>query len=137
MPDRGPTISPTLRYRDARAAITFLEQAFGFEPAAVHEGPDGEVAHAELAFDGGLVMLGTAADQTDGAPYWGAGPPPGVQSIYVVVGDAQAHHARAVAAGATIERPLGETGYGSTDYSARDPEGHLWNFGTYRPAPAS
>ena len=71
MPDRGPTISPTLRYRDARAAITFLEQAFGFEPAAVHEGPDGEVAHAELAFDGGLVMLGTAADQTDGAPYWG------------------------------------------------------------------
>lgn len=134
MPDRGPTISPTLRYRDARAAIAFLELAFGFEPVAVHDGPHGAVAHAELAYDGGLVMLGTAAEPAAGTRFWGEGPPPGVQSIYVVVDDAEAHHARAVAAGATIERPLGETDYGSVDYSARDPEGHLWNFGTYRPS---
>ena len=133
MPERGPTISPTFRYRDARAAIAFLEQAFGFESVAVHAGPDGAVAHAELAYDGGMVMLGTVA-KPPGEPYWGDGPGPGIQSVYVVVQDADAHHDRAVAAGAEIVRGLVDTDYGSRDYSARDPEGNLWSFGTYRPA---
>jgi uncharacterized glyoxalase superfamily protein PhnB len=54
-------------------------------------------------------------------------------SVYVVVEDADAHHARAVAAGAEIVLPLRDQDYGSRDYSARDPEGNIWSFGTYRP----
>ena len=51
-----------------------------------------------------------------------------------MVEDADAHHARAKAAGAEIVMELMDTDYGSRDYAARDPEGNVWNFGTYRPA---
>lgn len=54
-------------------------------------------------------------------------------SIYAVVADPDAHHAAAVAAGAKIVRELEDMDYGSREYSARDPEGNLWSFGTYRP----
>jgi uncharacterized glyoxalase superfamily protein PhnB len=52
----------------------------------------------------------------------------------VIVDDPDAHHARAVAAGAEIVLELHDQDYGSRDYSARDPEGYVWHFGTYRPA---
>ena len=57
-------------------------------------------------------------------------------SLYVVVEDPDAHHARAKEAGATIERELNDTDYGSREYSVRDPEGNRWSFGTYRPGTA-
>jgi uncharacterized glyoxalase superfamily protein PhnB len=57
----------------------------------------------------------------------------GPSSTYVVVDDPDAHHERAVAAGAEIVRELTDTDYGSREFSARDPEGNLWSFGTYRP----
>ena len=53
------TVIPTLRYRDAHAAIAFLCDAFGFERRAVYEGDDGRVAHAELVLGGGMIMLGS------------------------------------------------------------------------------
>lgn len=54
-----PSICPTLRYRDAKAAIKLLTAAFGFSQVAVYEGEDGSVMHAELAYGNGLVMLGS------------------------------------------------------------------------------
>jgi uncharacterized glyoxalase superfamily protein PhnB len=60
-------IYPALRYRDAPAAIDFLERAFGFERHAVHEGPRGTVAHAELRHGDGMVMLGS--DGEDAGPF--------------------------------------------------------------------
>jgi uncharacterized glyoxalase superfamily protein PhnB len=54
-------------------------------------------------------------------------------SIYLVVADPGAHHERARAAGAEIVRELTDEDYGSREYSARDPEGNLWSFGTYDP----
>jgi uncharacterized glyoxalase superfamily protein PhnB len=53
--------------------------------------------------------------------------------LYVYVEDLDAHCRRAKATGAEIVRDLEDTPYGSREYSARDPEGHLWSFGTYRP----
>jgi uncharacterized glyoxalase superfamily protein PhnB len=55
------------------------------------------------------------------------------QSIYLVVADADAHHARAKAAGAEIVIDLVTQDYGGRDYTCRDPEGHIWTFGTYDP----
>lgn len=55
-------------------------------------------------------------------------------SVYVVVDDPDSHHAAAVGAGARIVRELQDTDYGSREYSARDPEGNLWSFGTYDPS---
>ena len=59
---------------------------------------------------------------------------PGAACLYLVVEDPDAHYQRAVAAGAEIVQPLEDADYGSRGYTARDPEGNLWSFGTYRPA---
>lgn len=124
MPDVAP-VMPTLRYRDAHAAIDLLVNAFGFERNAVFES-DGTVDHAQLTFGTGMVMLGSAG-QTD--EFSKLGP----VSIYVIVDDADEHHARAVANGADIVTPVEDQDYGGRLYTARDAEGNLWSFGTYRP----
>jgi len=123
------SIFPTFRYRDAVAAIDFLERAFGFQRGEVHQGSDGTVHHAELHYAGEWIMLGSTTDGSDGRMAFDHGP----ASTYVVVDDPDAHHERALAAGAEIVRELTDQDYGSREYSARDPEGNLWSFGTYRP----
>ena len=134
--DALPDVIPAMRYRDAPAAIEWLAKAFGFEKHFVVPGPDGGIAHAELRLGNGFIMLGSARDDElrFEPPQKG-----GVvtQSVYVVVLDPDAHYQRAKAAGAEIVRDLKDTNYGSREYSARDLEGHVWHFGTYRPGEAS
>jgi uncharacterized glyoxalase superfamily protein PhnB len=113
-------IFPVIRYRDAHAGIDFLVNAFGFEKHAVYE-DDGVVQHAELRYGDGIVMVGQR-EQVDPT------------AVYIAVDDPDAHYQRAKAAGATIERELSDEDYGSREYSAKDPEGHQWSFGTYRPS---
>lgn len=120
------SIYPTLRYTDAKAAISFLTTTFGLVEEHVSNAEDGSIGHAELSWDGGIVMLGTRtgnADQFD----------PGRAVLYLAVEDVDAHHDRAVAAGAEIIYGLTDQPYGSREYAARDPEGNIWSFGTYRP----
>ena len=118
-----PTVFPTLSYDDAQAAIDFLVDAFGAERHAVYSGDDGQIQHAELRFGNGIVMLGSSSGD---APAAGGG-------IYIVVDDPDAHCGRARAAGAEITRDLDDEPYGSREYSAKDPEGKSWHFGTYQP----
>ena len=124
-------IFPTLRYRDAVAAIDWLVAAFGFESSAVHLTPDGKVGHAELKFGAGLVMVNSAPDG------FSAEPPADFRmtpcSLYLHVSDVDSHHARAKAAGAEITMELTDMDYGSREYSARDLEGNHWHFGSYLP----
>ena len=129
----GVTMFPFMRYRDARAAIDWLVRAFAFEERGVYPGPDGTIAHAELGRGGSVVMLGSAKEDNLGlkAPRELGG---ATQGIYVYVLDIDEHYARAKAAGAEIIYELRTTEYGSREYGARDPEGHLWSFGTYLPA---
>ncbi|MER7823513.1 MULTISPECIES: VOC family protein [unclassified Streptomyces] len=125
-----PSICPTLVYRDAKAAIKLLTEAFGFSQVAVYEGEDGSVMHAELAYGNGMVMLGSSG--RGGAfdkAMEGAGP----SGVYVVVADVDAHHRRAVEHGAEIVMEPTDQDYGSRDYMARDAEGNVWSFGTYAP----
>jgi uncharacterized glyoxalase superfamily protein PhnB len=122
-----PTVWPAFRARDARSLIRFLVDAFGFEETAVY-GEGDVVAHAQLSWpEGGGVMLGSVREDADDA--WPA--VPGTAACYVVTADPARVHARAVAAGAAVVRELSTTDYGSTEFSARDPEGNLWSFGTY------
>ncbi len=116
------TISAIVPYRDVRAAVDFLCEAFGFERHALHEGGDGELAHVELRYGDDVIMPAT---ERHGAP--------GHAHLYVVVADADAHHDHAKAAGAKITTELRDTDYGSRDYAAEDPDGNRWSFGTYRP----
>lgn len=118
-----PNVYPFLRYADADAALDWLRRAFGFREVAVHRGDDGDtrpIHHAEVSLGPGIVMFGQG-DRDD-------------RGIYVAVDDADAHYAQAKAAGAEIVRELEDTDYGSREYTARDPEGNVWSFGTYRPA---
>src|SRR4051794_24736197 len=95
------TIYPSLRYRDARAAIDWLAEAFGFEEHAVHADGEGIIRHAELRGFGGIVMLGTEPEGGD--PY--GGEHAGEGWLYLSHDDIDALHDRAVAAGAEIVRP--------------------------------
>jgi uncharacterized glyoxalase superfamily protein PhnB len=118
---------PSLTYRDAPAAIDFLQRAFGFERGLVVPGPNGrDVGHAELRLGDAWIMLGSPRDDDFATD-------PGTTSVYVVVDDVDPVHARAVEAGATIVREPFDTDYGSRDFAARDPEGNAWFFGTYAP----
>ncbi|MGH3932413.1 MAG: VOC family protein [Pseudonocardiaceae bacterium] len=121
------SIYPTLRYTDAKAAIAFLTNTLGLIEEHVSTADDGSIGHAELSWDGGVVMLGTRAGTSD--PF-----DTGRAVLYLAVDDVDAHHDRAVAAGTEIVYGLTDQPYGSREYAARDPEGNIWSFGTYRPA---
>ena len=81
-----------------------------------------------------MVMLGTAREDEFGdlqsTPRKLGGT---TQSPYVIVPDAEAIYGRAKAAGAEIVRDIRDEDYGGRGFSCRDPEGHLWNIGTYNP----
>jgi len=131
------SVIPALQYRDAKAAIDFLCKAFGFEKNAVYEEPDGSIAHAQLTLGNGMVMLGSVKDSEYSKLLVRPADAGGVtMSVYVVVDDADAHFARAKAAGATIVRKPITQNYGGRDYTCKDPEGHVWSFGTYDPMKA-
>ncbi|MGB0498550.1 MAG: VOC family protein [Rubricella sp.] len=118
-----PTLTPYFSYVDAKAAMAFLESAFGFEPVQSYDGEGGRLVHGEMRFGDGVIMLGTVDH------------PPARQSpgVYVVVADVDAHYERAKAAGADIVYPPEDTEFGTRRYRARDIEGHEWSFGTYQP----
>jgi uncharacterized glyoxalase superfamily protein PhnB len=131
------TIIPVLRYRDAAAAIVWLCRTFGFERHMVVPNDDGTIAHAQLSFGNGMIMLGSVLenetafgrlmkqpDEIGGAQ---------TQSAYVVVTDADALYAKAKAGGAKIATEIRDEDYGGRDFSCYDLEGHLWSFGSYDP----
>jgi uncharacterized glyoxalase superfamily protein PhnB len=135
MPEIRSTVIPALRYRDAHAAIDWLCNVIGFERHAVYEGESGSVGHAELTLGGGMIMLGSQKDDEYGRSFKSPAELGGIETrgVYIVVPDADAVYARAVAAEAPIVRPLQDTPYGSREFGMKDPEGHSWSIGTYDP----
>ena len=135
LPMRESSIIPALRYRDAPKMIDWLCRAFGFERHAVYEDGQGGIAHAQLRWGGGMLMLGSQRDDVYGRRLAEPAEIGGrvTQSLCVIVDDADAHHALAVGAGAVIVDALSDQDYGGRGYSCRDPEGHLWWFGSYNP----
>jgi uncharacterized glyoxalase superfamily protein PhnB len=135
--DTTATVVSSLRYQDAPKAIDWLCRAFGFERRLVVPGEGDTIAHAQLTFGRGMIMLGSSGahgdvfDELVKAPGELGGV--GTQSVYVIVDDADAHLARARAAGAEIVLDIEDKDYGGRGYSCRDLEGHVWSFGTYDP----
>ena len=128
------TVVPTLRYRDAHRMIGWLCEVFGFARHAVYEDGQGGIAHAQLTLGSGMIMLGSARDdefgrlQSTPAALGGT-----TQSPYLVVSDADEVYRRAKAARAEIVIEIKDEDYGGRGFSCRDPEGHLWNVGSYDP----
>ncbi|RYY76408.1 MAG: glyoxalase [Gammaproteobacteria bacterium] len=128
-------VIPTLRYQNGQAAIEWLCEAFGFEAQLIIPDETGAVAHAQLVYNNGMIMLGAATNnefhELVQSTFESGGV--GSQSVYTVVKDIDEHHRKAVAAGARIVIELRDEAYGGRGYSCVDPEGHVWNFGTYDP----
>ena len=117
--DTRTTVIPSIRYRDEPAAIQWLCEVFGFEKQLIVPNEDGSIAHAQLSFGNGMIMLGTSGAET--------------HNVYVVVSDADAVYARVRSAGAEILREIRDEDYGGRGFVCRDVEGHVWSFGTYDP----
>jgi len=134
--DCKSTIIPSLRYRDAPAAIEWLCEAFGFEKQAVYPNPDGTIAHAQLTFGNGMIMIGSVVE---GTPYSNLIRQPDeigrleTQAPCLIVSDCDAIYATAKAAGAEMLMDIATMDYGGRAFTCRDPEGHLWNIGSYDP----
>ena len=134
----GATVIPAMQYRDAPAAIEWLCTAFGFERHLIVPGENGTIAHAQLVCGNGMIMVGSVKDSEYGLllrhPRDVGGE---TQTVYVVVADVDAHYARAKKAGAEIVIDIKDEDYGGRDYTCRDPEGHVWTFGSYDPWPSA
>lgn len=122
----APPFTPTVYYRDPKAALAFLEAAFGFETTLCILDAEGKVAHAEMGFNGGRLIVGPARGNTViKSPVEIGGV--STASVNLDVTDVDAHFARARAAGATIISPPTDQFYGARSYRVTDPEGHHWN----------
>lgn len=131
-------IVPMIAYEDAAAAIDWLVQAFGFtEHGERYVMEDGTIGHAELELQGEIVMLATPNREYQSPKRHREGCAPAarwldnpyvIDGVHVEVDDVNAHHARAVASGATILRGPEEPGIGFRIYTAEDLEGHRWMF---------
>src|SRR5262245_8443362 len=128
-------IVPTIPYRDPAAMVGWLSDAYGFEKRRVANGENGEFRYAQLVCGGDMVVVVRAddsklerlvvhPDQIGGVE---------TQTCYVVVSDVDAHCARATAAGAEIVSGIEGRDRSDRRYTSRDPEGHIWMFGTYDP----
>ncbi len=126
------TFTPTVMYRDPRAAIDWLRAAFGFEIGMLLTDTEGNIAHAEMTYGDGNVgvagewsgpQLGTARMKSpaslDGCC---------TQFLWLDVDDVNAHAAQAEAAGARITQRPEDQFYGDRTYRAMDPDGHVWCF---------
>jgi uncharacterized glyoxalase superfamily protein PhnB len=130
------TVIPALRYRNAPEAIDWLCKAFGFEKHVVYANADGTIAHAQLTLGNGMVMVGSAVK---GTPYSDLVRQPEeigkaeTQSPCLIVSDCDAVYNMARAAGAEMVLEIADMDYGGRGFTCRDPEGHMWNVGSYDP----
>ncbi len=130
----APALSPYLAVADARAAVAFYVAAFGAVPQGdPYVRPDGRIGHAEVRIGAAVLML---ADEFPELGLLGPLARGGVSTtLHLAVPDVDAVVARAVDAGASLERPADDAPYGRTAV-VRDPAGHRWMLQT-PPAPAA
>jgi uncharacterized glyoxalase superfamily protein PhnB len=137
--DCRSSVIPAMRYRNCLAAIEWLCTALGFEKNAVYMGEGETVAHAQLTFGNGMIMLGSVPNPGDTTVHGKLMAQPDeidmreTQTACLIVSDADAIYASAKAAGAVMLMDLKEMDYGGKAFTCRDPEGHVWSIGTYDP----
>jgi uncharacterized glyoxalase superfamily protein PhnB len=126
-PFRRPTLGSAIFYEHPRAALDWLEKAFGFTRSMVITAANGDLAHSQMQFGDGYIMVGSVWADFIASPRMVGGK--NTQMIHVHLDeDIDAHCARARAAGATILMGPADQFYGDRTYRARDPEGHVWTF---------
>lgn len=129
MPDyhKRPALSSSLSYVNPKPMLNWLEEAFGLEQSMVILDADGNLAHSEMTFGDGLIMVGSEWSADHASPKSVGGK--NTQSVHMhLQEDIDAHCERARKAGAEILQESATQFYGDRTYRARDPEGHIWTF---------
>ena len=135
----GSPVIPCLRYADAPAAIAFLCDAFGFERHVIYADDldNSIIHHAQLTLGEGMLMLGSVRDGESESLYtWSTVRDLGgtTACVYMVVEDVDAHCLHASNEGAVVvDEPHDNPGYPGRGYTALDPEGNVWSFGSFDP----
>ena len=130
IPDNYPRITPYLCIDGAAEAIDFYKKAFGATERMRMAAPGGKVGHAEIEISGALIMLADEFPEMDFRSPRSYGGSPVV--IHMYVEDVDAFCERAVAAGATLLKPVADQFYGDRSGQLRDPFGHLWSVATHK-----
>ncbi len=125
---KRPSLASSVCYQDPKAALKWLEEAFGFEPVMVVINEDGTLGHSEMRFGDGLIYVGREWDETHRSPASLDGR--NTQSIHIQVESGlDALFDRAKEAGAKVLREPADQFYGDRSAMVADPEGHVWSFG--------
>jgi uncharacterized glyoxalase superfamily protein PhnB len=124
---RSPLMSAVV-YRDPKAALAFLEAAFGFELFMLIEDDAGNLVHSEMRFGDAAIMVGYEWSDEYKSPASIGGKV--TQSVHIQIeADIDAHCERARAAGMEVVMEPADQFYGARTYRCRDPEGHIWTVG--------
>jgi uncharacterized glyoxalase superfamily protein PhnB len=125
---KRPSLTSCVYYQDPKAALEWLEKAFGFDPVMVVINEDGTLGHSEMRFGDGLIYVGREWDDDHQSPASLGGR--NTQSIHLQVESGlDALFERAKAAGAKVLREPADQFYGDRSAMVADPEGHVWSFG--------
>ena len=130
IPDGYNAAMPYLTCKDAGRALEFYAKAFGATEVMRMPAPDGRIGHAEIKIGDAVIMVSDEYPEMQiQSPQTLGGTPVG---IYVYVADVDALNQRAIAAGASVERPIADQFYGDRSVTLRDPFGHRWFFATHK-----
>lgn len=119
------TFRSALFYQDPKAALAWLEKAFGFELAMLIEDADGALAHSQMSFGDSHVMIGQEWSADHKSPKSVGGKNTQTVGVHIET-DIDEHFQRAKAAGAVIDQEPATQFYGDRTYRCRDLEGHIW-----------
>jgi len=135
MKENNACIIPTMRYKNARTAIDCLCKAFGFEKHLIVEGENNTIAHAQLTYGNSMTMLGSENDNEYDKFVKTPKDLNGFnsQTPYIVIEEIDKHYQKAISGGAKIILDIKDADYGGRGYTCQDPEGYIWNFGSYNP----
>ena len=129
IPDGYHSVTPYLIVNGGPSALEFYKKVFGATEVSRFDGPDGKLAHAEIRIGDSMVMLSDEFGEMGfRGPQSIGGSPVG---IMLYVEDCDQMFNRAVAAGATVKKPLEDQFYGDRSGTLEDPFGHLWTIATH------
>ena len=135
MKESNACIIPTMQYKNAREAVNWLCNAFGFKKHLIVEGENNTITHAQLTYGNSMIMLSSKNENDYGKLVKTPESLNGnnTQTPYIIVEKIDEHYKKAVAAGAKILIEIKDEPYGGRGYTCKDIEQYIWNFGSYYP----